>query len=111
MARCPHCEKRFPLWRLLGLRLREEVACPECGHRVRLSYWAYLLDALIIAGVVYLLECWHQSSAPWGQAAGALIVMLAILSWSVSLRCRNRRPCRPGGHELQHGRQQQDSRA
>lgn len=88
MARCPRCDGRFPLRRLLALRLREEVACPECGHGVRLSYRAYLLDALVIAGVVYLMESFPSSSTSCWQTVEAVVVVLAVLSWFVPLRCR-----------------------
>lgn len=50
MYKCPHCgNKGISGWEKLSLGLFRTVSCEECGNKVGVSYYVFLLIPFIIA--------------------------------------------------------------
>jgi hypothetical protein len=83
MQTCPHCEAKYPLW-----RIRPEFSCDSCGRLIKSNTIGLGVVAMVLASIISFV----LPSASWSLAktliayAGICGVVTAILAPFVSLK-------------------------
>jgi hypothetical protein len=74
---CPSCHQAtIPVWRKLFLGPATSAACPSCGSRISVPYWAMLAAIPFAAGFVAA-----QVVGSFAVAAGLVIAGSLVMAW------------------------------